>query len=142
MASNNGIVKKDSDTLVKSNVNIRFDPLKVEMSDNSNPWLVEDVSSFLKYCCPECSYSDRDLETFSNHALGNHKSSVAFFSMDEVNIKTESQDYEHDYYNFETTTTDLSPPDNSNMMIQSFDGFRGFDVKGIKVEKTDEELKA
>ena len=42
--------------------------------------------------------------------------------MNEVNIKTENQDYEHDYYNFESTT-DLSPPDNSNMMIQSFDGF-------------------
>ena len=136
IASNNGIVKKDNDTLDKSNINITFDPLKVEMRD-SNPWLVEDVSSFLKYCCPECSYSDRDLETFSNHALGNHKSSVAFFSMDEVNIKTENQDYDHDYFSLESTTTDLSPPDNSNM-IQSFDGF---DVKGIKVEKTDEELK-
>ena len=134
MASNNGIVKKDTDALDKSNVNITFDPLKVEMSD-SNPWLVEDVSAFLKYCCPECNYNDRDLKTFSNHALGNHKSSVAFFSMDEVNIKTENQDYD-DYYSLESTT-DLSPPDNSNM-IQSFDGF---DVKGIKVEKTDEELK-
>ena len=119
IASNNGIVKKDNDTLDNSNINITFDPLKVEMRD-SNPWLVEDVSSFLKYCCPECSYSDRDLETFSNHALGNHKSSVAFFSMDEVNIKTENQDYDHDYFSLESTTTDLSPPDNSNM-IQSFE---------------------
>ena len=34
------------------------DPLKLEASDASNPWMVDNVSVFLNYCCLE--QRDRD----------------------------------------------------------------------------------
>ena len=30
-----------------------------EIYDEINPWEVEDVSTFLKYCCPECEFQDK-----------------------------------------------------------------------------------
>ena len=30
--------------------------------DTYNPWLVGHVSDFLKYCCPECKFSDSTLK--------------------------------------------------------------------------------
>ena len=39
----------------------------------SNPWSVDSVSDFLKYCCPECNFSEKDLKLFSNHAQENHE---------------------------------------------------------------------
>ena len=43
-----------------------------EVADDFNPWSVEDVSVFLKYCCPECKFSDHTLKGFTEHALENH----------------------------------------------------------------------
>ena len=80
------------------------DPLKVEISEGSkpifegsNPWLVEDVSIFLKYNCPECNYNHKDLKAFSNHALENHENSTALFSRNNLlDIKAEPSD-NYDY---------------------------------------------
>ena len=69
------------------------DPLKVEVF-YGNPWLVDDVSVFLNYCCPECDYKEKDLRVFSDHALENHEKATAFFgtgdSSDELHGKVEN----------------------------------------------------
>ena len=76
------------------------DPLKVEGFDG-NPWLVDDVSVFLNYCCPECDYKEKDLRVFSDHALENHEKATAFFgtgdSSDELHsdIKIEENERHH-----------------------------------------------
>ena len=47
----------------------------------ANPWsTVEDLSEFLNYCCPECDYTDKFEQSFSYHALQNHKNSTVFFA--------------------------------------------------------------
>ena len=46
-----------------------------------NPWDVSDPSVFLKYCCPECDYSEQNLGIFSDHALKNHVNSIILFKM-------------------------------------------------------------
>ena len=52
------------------------DPLQ----QNSNAWKVNEVSAFLKYCCPECIYSDSELDVFIEHAVENHEDSSVLFS--------------------------------------------------------------
>lgn len=54
--------------------------------------MVEDVSQFLKYSCPECVYTNEDLTLFTFHALQNHENSRDFFAKDE--IKVENNEYE------------------------------------------------
>ena len=44
--------------------------LTEEIIPSENPWSVPNVSEFLKYCCPECEYSDQNLDDFSEHAIG------------------------------------------------------------------------
>ena len=46
----------------------------------SNPWEVNEVSAFLKYCCPECAYNDSELNVFIEHALENHEDSSVLFT--------------------------------------------------------------
>ena len=41
---------------------------------------MEDLSEFLNYCCPECDYTDKFEQSFSYHALQNHKNSTVFFA--------------------------------------------------------------
>ena len=55
-----------------------IDPLKIECEE-TNPSLVENISVFLKYCCPECDFNDAKLEIFTNHALENHSLSSLLF---------------------------------------------------------------
>ena len=73
----------------------------IEMeSFDTNPWLVEDVTVFLKYCCPECEYNSEDSNVFSIHALQNHERSTSLFQ-DNYNInqmlpKTEIDAFDSD----------------------------------------------
>ena len=46
----------------------------------SNPWKVNEVSAFLKYCCPECAYNDSELNVFIEHAFENHEDSAVLFT--------------------------------------------------------------
>ena len=46
-------------------------PMKTE-ENNSNPYLIENVESYLKYCCPECAYSSKDVHDFSIHVSKTH----------------------------------------------------------------------
>ena len=46
-------------------------PLKTE--DNiSNPYLIENAESYLKYCCLECEYNSKDVHDFSIHVSKSH----------------------------------------------------------------------
>lgn len=44
-----------------------------------SPWLVENISAFLYYCCPECTFRSAKNEAFENHATSNHPLSLSFF---------------------------------------------------------------
>ena len=61
------------------------DPLQMEIC-YSNPWLADDPSAFLKYCCPECDYINPELLNFTNHALENHVNAGVMFTPDEMQI--------------------------------------------------------
>ena len=97
--------------------------LKMEMN-GSNPWSVEDVSAFLRYCCPECEYKNQNLQNFSNHALENHANSVVFFTPEEIlKIKSENCDTELEYFS--------KSAKNSNSLEEQ--GY--FDSGQIKIEE-------
>ena len=73
--------------------------LKVEIGE-INPWAVDKASAFLKYCCPECDYTDGNLTFFANHALGNHLDSNVFFTNKKLlEIKSEigEQNFHSEY---------------------------------------------
>ena len=57
------------------NKNDAIDSLQI-----SNPWKVNEVSAFLKYCCPECAYNDSELNVFIEHAFENHEDSAVLFT--------------------------------------------------------------
>ena len=57
------------------NKNDAIDSLQI-----SNPWKVNEVSAFLKYCCPECTYNDSELNVFIEHAFENHEDSAVLFT--------------------------------------------------------------
>ena len=62
--------------------NETVDPFDV-LQNETNPWSVEDASVFLKYCCPECEFSDWNLKSFADHALENHTGSNVLFTTDD-----------------------------------------------------------
>ena len=41
----------------------------IENIEDFNPWSVNDASVFLKYCCPECDYSDQLLDNFQGNGI-------------------------------------------------------------------------
>ena len=63
-----------------------------------NPWLVENVQSFLYLNCPECSYRTKKKDSFQEHALQNHPLSCSFFEEDKFKIDPfENNDFIDDY---------------------------------------------
>lgn len=62
------------------------------MTTTKNPWLVDDISEFLSYCCPECTFRTNKNEAFENHATATHPLSLAFFKMEpNIAIKIEPE---------------------------------------------------
>ena len=57
----------------------------------SNPWCVENVTAFLKFCCPECDYCIPDIQMFSDHAVENHIKSRALFGEENANAPQQLQ---------------------------------------------------
>ena len=49
-------------------------------SFSKNPWLVEDLSAFNFWCCPECFYQSQDTGLFMNHAIDSHPDSLNLFT--------------------------------------------------------------
>ena len=70
------------------------DPLKLEAFDVSNPWMVDNVSVFLNYCCPECDFKEKNLKLFSNHALENHEEALVLFEevLSDIEAKNDNSD--------------------------------------------------
>ena len=84
---------------VNESILTTVDPIKVETVD-INPWMVENVSEFLNYCCPECDFKEKSLHLFSDHALENHKKAYALFGEVTIDIKeSEIVDYNSDFEN-------------------------------------------
>ena len=87
------------------------EPLKIEDFDD-NPWSVDNASAFLKYCCPECEFSNQTLKIFTDHAVENHTKARRLFTPENIfkqiklDIKSEDpeegdQDESFDYENFD-----------------------------------------
>ena len=86
-----------------------IDPVKLEVAIK-NPWLTEDVSDFLNYCCPECDFKHKDLKSFSNHALENHSHAA-----DCIGIK-----------NFKIEKID-EPPDPDDVKVEAEENYDEFE---------------
>ena len=71
-------VENDMEYSIDSDIKM---DLTEEIIPSENPWSVPNVSEFLKYCCPECEYSDQNLDDFSEHAIENHLMSVTLFDI-------------------------------------------------------------
>ena len=41
-------------------------------NSNENPWYVNNIDEFLKYCCPECDENYKSKEPFVLHAFSTH----------------------------------------------------------------------
>ena len=90
---------------------------KVGDGFENNPWSVEDASTFLKYCCPECDYQILNLEMFSRHALQNHTKSKLLFRIEKYEEKVTN--YEEIVTNFEEIVTNYE----NNLEIQTASDF-------------------
>ena len=91
------------------------------MSKSNNPWSVSDASVFLKYCCPECDYSNKNLPSFSKHALKNHVLANTLFNND--NDDSENQ-----------IVTIVKSEDQENFKSEVTDHHNDIDTKEIKDE--------
>ena len=73
-----------------------IDPVKLELGVK-NPWLTEDVTDFLNYCCPECDFKHKDVKSFSDHALQNHTNAadclgIKYFKEEEIKAPGDNED--------------------------------------------------
>ena len=55
----------------------------------NNPWLVENLQSFVYINCPECVYKSKEEASFQQHAISHHPNSLAFFGKAEDVIISE-----------------------------------------------------
>ena len=128
----------------KEVISMEMDPLKLE-NVYVNPWsTVEDLSEFLNYCCPECDYKDRFEQSFSYHALQNHKNAAVFFASNKNKLSTaklrtnkiESYDeYEGNQDYFEPEADNDFDDDWKNVEIKTENDAESYDPV-IKSEKT------
>ena len=82
------------DTGTISNQVIKTEKLSqniIEGIGDLNPWSVNDASVFLRYCCPECDFSDQKLEKFTTHAVICHEKSKILFPPTEEDGKVKSE---------------------------------------------------
>ena len=86
------------------------DPLKLEASDASNPWMVDNVSVFLNYCCPECDFKAKNLKLFSIHAMKNHEEALVLFEevLSDIEVKNDNSDtYKEDQMDIKTENEEI-----------------------------------
>ena len=133
----------------KEVISMEMDPLKLE-NVYVNPWsTVEDLSEFLNYCCPECDYIDRFEQSFSYHALQNHKNAAVFFASNKKKLsiaKLETETNEMDSIDgllneYEDNQNDFVPDDDYNddwkkVKIKTENDAESYDHQVIESEKT------
>ena len=89
-ALNNMKLKNSEGIFLDNNeINSHQDPLELKISEK-NPWIVEEISEFLKYSCPECNHKNQKLELFQEHVRENHTNSTMFFK-----IKSDQEDFKN-----------------------------------------------
>ena len=86
------------DSSMKEIIVCNVDPLMLEPFDDSNPWMVDNVATFLKYCCPECDFKENNLQLFSDHAVQNHENAYALFDDVSPDICAESEEIDPKSY--------------------------------------------
>ena len=127
----------------KEVISMEMDPLKLE-NVYVNPWsTVEDLSEFLNYCCPECDYKDRFEQSFSYHALQNHKNSTVFFASNKNklsidNQNTQKMEYEENQYDFAPEPDNDFDDDWKNVKIKKENDIENYDhfIKSEATKKT------
>ena len=86
------------------------DPVKLEASDAINPWMVDNVSVFLNYCCPECDFKAKNLKLFSIHAMKNHEEALVLFEevLSDIEVKNDNSDtYKEDQMDIKTENEEI-----------------------------------
>ena len=58
----------------------------------NNPWAVDNIDSFLKYCCPECNYQCQSRHRFVAHATKNHSKSHELLTEPKEDSKSALED--------------------------------------------------
>ena len=91
-----------------------IDPIKMETITEINPWMVDNASDFLNYCCPECDFKDKNLHLFSDHALENHKKASVLFDEVSIDIK-ENQIEENEYVDYKSDSKNIFKGDQSDI---------------------------
>ena len=135
----------------KEVISIEMDPLKLE-NIYVNPWsTVEDLSEFLNYCCPECDYKDRFEQSFSYHALQNHKNSTVFFASNKNKVSIDKQnrekmECEENQYDFAPESDNNFDEDWKNVKIKKENDIENYDdvvkSKGTKKTKSTKSTKS
>jgi uncharacterized C2H2 Zn-finger protein len=128
---------------IKEVIPMEIDPLKLE-NVYVNPWTtVKDLSEFLNYCCPECDYKDRFEQSFSYHALQNHKNSTTFFASNKNKVSinkqnTQKMEFEENQYDFASKPDTEFDEDWKNVEIKKENYIENFDdvVKSEVTKKT------
>ena len=83
-----------------------------------NPWCLESVNDFLFYCCVECSYRDKNEQTFIQHATVYHPKSREMFSTD-ADTKCSNVDEPGEDVN-ELSNEDFKSDDTSNTTKEEY----------------------
>ena len=105
------------------NKKIAIDPLQ----QNSNPWKVNEVSAFLKYCCPECTYNDSELNVFIEHAFENHEDSAVLFT-EKSDFKDPKENSQNNEFDLKEECLDIEK--HSQTFVNHFD----YDNQSIEFE--------
>ena len=104
------------------NKNDAIDSLQI-----SNPWRVNEVSAFLKYCCPECTYNDSELNVFIEHAFENHEDSAVLFT-EKSDFKDPKENAQSDEFDSKEECLDIET--HSQTFVNHFD----YDNQSIELE--------
>ena len=93
-----------------------------------NPWLDDNIQSFVFINCPECAFKAKKENSFQDHAKKKHPRSFAFF--EKLSIKSEPPDYKSNEQIETGSDLDL---DDSQMGIEDY-------FETIQSDKTLEEI--
>ena len=63
---------------------------------SENPWLVDNIQSFLYLNCPECGFKTKMKNYFQDHAIKKHPSSCVFFEKSTMRNEENCEFYEID----------------------------------------------
>ena len=63
-----------------------------------NPWVVESIMDFNFFCCPECQYQGKTAKSFEFHAIETHPMSKKFFDHKELEIDTETNNFDQEEF--------------------------------------------